>query len=129
MPFEFNVDTSRNLVIVRAAGVITERAAIDIIDDIVQSTGGGAVHMNVLYVLDDHASLSEIDSAVMTNLKAHITRWLKTYPRSGIKCALVSSNPTNLAVGELWRAMTEADPAMAMQAQSFATEALAWLSA
>ena len=128
MPIAYEIDRARNLIVYRASGMVTAKDAVDLIDRVVTDTHGEAMHLDVLFLLDPRASVSQIDIAAIDRIKTAIKKWLSKYPRAPIKCAIVSSPPED-AVGELWRAMTDFDQAIAERTRTFrtASEAYAWL--
>ncbi len=128
MPISYEIDATHDLMVYRAAGAVTEKDAINLIDRVVAETNGAAMYKDVLFLLDPHASISEIDVHAIRQIKGRIEHWLTKYPRAPIKCAIVSAPPEEL-VGELWRATTDAYPRIAERTRTFRTEtdALAWL--
>ncbi|MFZ1989307.1 MAG: hypothetical protein WAW96_05990 [Alphaproteobacteria bacterium] len=128
MPITYEIDGARNLIVYRASGMVTPKDAIDLIDRVVTTTNGEAMNLDVLFLLDPGASVSQIDMSAIQRIKSRIGTWVGKYPRGPIKCAIVSSPPED-AVGELWRAMTDLDPAIGEQTRTFptASEAYAWL--
>ena len=128
MPITYEIDSTRNLITYRASGMVMLKDAIDVIDRVVTSTNGDAMRLDVLFLLDPGASVSQIDMDAIQQIKSRIETWVSKYPGAPIKCAIVSSPPED-AVGELWRAMTDFDPALGEHTRIFrtASEACAWL--
>lgn len=128
MPIAYELDPAHNLIVYRASGTVIPQDALGSIDRIVLDTGGKAMGMDVLFLVDPAASLSAIDVHAIKLIKEKIEGWLKRYPRAPIKCAIVSPPPKDL-VGELWRATTDIYPAMAEHTRTFKSisEAYAWL--
>jgi hypothetical protein len=128
MPITYEIDADRNLIVYHASGTITQRDAINVIDRAVTETNGAAMHKDVLFLVDPHASVNQIDVYAIKQIKSRIEDWVRKYPRAPIKCAIVSSPPDDI-VGELWRATTDAYPAIAASTRTFrtASEAYAWL--
>ncbi|HXZ67954.1 MAG TPA: hypothetical protein VEH07_05145 [Alphaproteobacteria bacterium] len=128
MPITYEIDSARNLIVYHASGIVTPKDAIDVIDRVVTTTNGKAMHLDILFLLDPGASVSQIDMEAIQRIKSRIETWVSKYPRAPIKCAIVSSPPED-AVGELWRAMTDFDPAIGEHTRTFrtASEAYAWL--
>ena len=129
MPIQYQLDKERDLLVLRASGVVTSDDAMGIIDKALTETRGAAMRKDMLFLLGERASLSDIDLDAIQRIKSHLEGWLKIYPRKPVRYALVSSGPGQKAVGELWRVMTDADPLLAAETRTFSSEAaaLAWL--
>ena len=128
MPISHEFDAARSLVVYRGSGVLTPQEAMNVIDRVVTETSGKAMSMDVLFMLDPHASLSQIDMEAMQRIKAHLEGLNRKYPHRHIKCAIVSVPPED-AVGELWGAIVDLDGVGIEETRIFATaaEAYAWL--
>lgn len=129
MPISAEIDRTHNLVVLRGTGNVTERDSLGVIDALVEEWDGSVVTKDVLFLLDDHASLHEIDLETIMRIKDKLEAWLKVYPRKDIKCALVATGSGEIAVGNLWRAVTEVYPSLHAHTRTFRTEAEArtWL--
>ena len=128
MPITYEIDATRDLLVLRGSGTVTERDAINVIDQAVTDTNGAAMRKDVLFLLDPGASLNQIDMPAIQRIKKCIENWLSQYPRAPIKCAIVSGPPED-TVAELWRAVTDLHPETAERTRTFRTtsSAYAWL--
>ena len=130
MPAEY-LALESDLVRGRASGIVTEREVIDAIDDAVRKTNGAVLRKNVMTVLTDGVSLSQIGIDSLERIKAHIEGWLKAYPGGDFKSAFVASDPSDTRLLLLWKALIDAYPTIGRHVQVFRTEsdALAWMAA
>lgn len=128
MPITYEIDADRDLIVYHASGSVTPKDALSVMDRAVAETSGAAMQQDVLFLLDPRASVSQIDVHAIKQIKSHIEDWVRKYPRARVKCAIVSAPPDDI-VGELWRATTDAYPAIATSTRVFrtASEAYAWL--
>jgi len=129
MPIAGEIDERRDLVVLRASGTVTKQDALNVINSTTAATKGLAIAKDVLFLLDERASLHQIDLAAILGIKENIEGWLKIYPRADIKCALVASGANHKPVAELWRAVTDAYPSLHAHTKVLSSEAaaLTWL--
>jgi hypothetical protein len=131
MPLTSEIDETHNLLVLRGTGNVTERDSLGVIDRLVEEKDGSIITKDVLFLLDDHASLHEIDLETFMHVKDRVEAWLKIYPRADIRCALVAAGAAEFAVADLWRAVTDVYPSLHSRTRTFRTEAeaRAWLGA
>lgn len=132
MPVHFEVDRKQNLLVGRATGKVTDVEICKAFVDVVSATHGAAFRQNVLFEIDEMASLSEINAESLDRLRATIESLSRTYPGRNVKTAIVAEGGVwQISLARLWRSVAEANPDVGAEVEVFTSEAeaLTWLGA
>jgi len=132
MPIDYHLDTTGNLVVFQGFGIMTEQDALDVIDKYISESNGAAISNNLILLVDKRALVDQFDAVVFSKMKDKFAAWLKLYPRTdAIKCAVVATEPGQIALAHLWGGVSEAHPAIQSFTKVFSSEAAAraWLGA
>ena len=125
MPLQYS--TNGRLVRVRATEAVRERDYMEMLSALAEKK---ALNTPVLFTFSEDASLSEIDIAALTRIRAHFMKLLGAQPGPPVKTAWVTSDEGSASVIRLWRALadTESGPNRRIRIFSNERDALTWLS-
>jgi hypothetical protein len=125
------MEAESGLLVAEASGEFDVDDLIRNFGRIVEATKGAALHACHLFVADENLSLHEFDIVALSRIAGVLGSWGKIYPGRDVRTAFVlPGGPGQHLTIEMWKALTELDPAATgTHVRVFAEEgaARAWL--
>lgn len=129
MPVHYYIDRDLDMLVAEAVGVLTDRDLIEAFDRVVKETHGEAMFKPHLFLTDASLLAHNLSLDALIRVKENIEAWGQTYPGRNVKTALVVTDAIDGAVAAMWKALTDAYPAVGSQVKLFVDRAaaIAWL--
>ncbi len=129
MPVRYHLDKERDLVVGQGTGVIKGDEIVVAFDSIIRETNGVAFYKNQIFMVDQAASLNELNWDALTRVKEGIEAWREIYPNRKVNTALVVSDHVRGAIGKIWQAFADTHVSLGVNVRLFEDEASAinWL--